>query len=276
MLDFKNYIENTKSKNDEWFLERELCYSIKHKFIYMKPCKTAGTTIYRSLLSKKRPSAENWRDGGFSTQYPPGVIEDVSCKKDDTVLFVDWWNNTSNKTMMEEYFKFVFVRNPFERLVSAYTHLHNINFVNAEEWSQMRDDEFPSGYKNIQKVDQSVKPELYYGLHPKTPTFNSFVKYNLLDGNGEVTNVHWLPQSYYVQPTEGVDPFINFVGRFETLKEDITKLCKELNFQRDFDDLPNIDYGNRHRQYTEYYDDESIEIVSRIYKRDLELFGYEY
>ena len=267
MLDFKNYIENTKSKNDEWFLERELCYSIKHKFIYMKPCKTAGTMIYRSLFL-----------GSYSGQYPPGVVQDASCKKDAPVQFLDWWNNTSNKTMMKEYFKFVFVRNPFERLVSAYTHLHNRSHALGAEWSQMKDDEFPSGYKNISQVDQSLKPEIYYGLHPKAPTFNSFVKYSLLDGNGQVTNVHWLPQSYYVEATQWgrTHSFIDFVGRFETLKEDVTKLCKKLNFECEFDDLPNRDYGNRHRHYTEYYNDESIKIVSRVYKRDLELFGYEF
>ena len=92
MMDFKNHIDNTKSKNSEWFLERDVNVSRRHKFIYMKPAKTAGTSIYRHWLK------------GLNAK-------DIFNRKDDPLEYMDWWKNTSNETMMTEYFKFVFVRN---------------------------------------------------------------------------------------------------------------------------------------------------------------------
>ena len=182
MMDFKNHIDNTKSKNSEWFLERDVNVSRRHKFIYMKPAKTAGTSIYRHWLK------------GLNAK-------DIFNRKDDPLEYMDWWKNTSNETMMTEYFKFVFVRNPFERLVSAYTHLHNSQTAHGTKWLKIPDSDWPDDYTRVCQIEEDLRPGYAAGhthyLHTMAPTFKTFVKYHLLDSNGQVTNIHWLPQCYY-------------------------------------------------------------------------------
>lgn len=66
---------------------------------------------------------------------------------------------------------------------------------------------------------------------------------------------------------------VDYVGRIETFEKDLSFLCNKAN-------IPLVDIPKENSRtpnhYTEYYDDETINIVSEFYKQDLEEFGYKF
>lgn len=61
--------------------------------------------------------------------------------------------------------------------------------------------------------------------------------------------------------------------RFERLSKDFSEFCEDVN-------IPNIHLSqmnvSRHKHYTEYYDDETRQIVAEKHAKDIEYFGYKF
>jgi hypothetical protein len=68
---------------------------------------------------------------------------------------------------------------------------------------------------------------------------------------------------------------VDFVGRFETLAEDLRKALKEvgIDFNRE---LPRAkgNFRRSQKHYRDYYDDETRSIVSEWYAPEIKLLGY--
>ena len=89
---------------------------------------------------------------------------------------------------------------------------------------------------------------------------------------------------------------VDFLGRFETLQADFNSVCEKLGVPHT--PVPHVNKSKWRRglrgllqkilsrtapgtqtappSNADYYDDESVEIVSRLYRRDIELFGYTF
>jgi hypothetical protein len=145
----------------------------------------------------------------------------------------------------DSYFKFAFVRNPWDRLVSAYTFLKKGGLNGQDEaWAR----EHLAVY----------------------PDFKDFVKRGLNPGS-LYEKLHFIPQWEYLVNRDGKIA-MDFLGRFETLEDDFDQVAKRLRVAAS---LPRANASPR-GDYRSYYDDASAEIVARLYARDIELFRYSF
>ena len=145
---------------------------------------------------------------------------------------------------INEYKLFTFVRNPFARIVSAFFYLRDTNL-------RYRQDRHFRNKFNLQQMN-----------------FSEFVKEKLLIAN-------------YPHLDEIVDKYIHsddiekfdFIGKTENMQNDCDLLCDIIKRPKRV--LPHTN-KSKHKHYTEYYDDETRQIVAEKYAKDIEYFGYEF
>ena len=92
-------------------------------------------------------------------------------------------------------------------------------------------------------------------------SFNQFIEMP------HVERFHLKPQYTFINEN------INFIGRFENLQEDFDIVCDKIGIPKQ--QLPHIN-KSEHKHYTEYYDDETRQIVAEKYAKDIEYFGYKF
>ena len=111
----------------------------------------------------------------------------------------------------EEYFKFVIIRNPFDRIVSAY----------LDKFAKHK---FPEPF--VQEVISSVRRFLC--LEPSTEmsiTFEQFVDYVAYTPDNKL-NDHWRPQTNFLASVR-----FDFVGQFEFMDASIEFLEQKFNIE---------------------------------------------
>lgn len=196
--------------------DKDLCYSFRYidnnkNFIYYDIPKCASTTI-RNLLF---PDA--WKGSG-DNPCRHSLLEPIIPNK--------------------KYFSFTFVRNPWSRMVSNWSHFCSKPLIR----------------KKLEDSDVDMNC---------CRSFKDFVYMTL-----KFNNHHWQPQHLYI-PKSGCD----FIGKTENFNEDFNRVCEALQIPSQ-----NLSRQNTsdHKHYTEYYDDETREIVAQKYAKDVDLFGYEF
>jgi hypothetical protein len=143
------------------------------------------------------------------------------------------------RDVWDGYFKFAFVRNPFERLVSWYFMCVQVPV--------------PNGFCRY--------------VRDNFPTFESFVT-GATSGMGEKTTRN---QADYVNDADGAQ-IVDFVGRYESLTDDFAKVARRLGVAAA---LPRSN-PSTHGDYRDYYTDAMRDIVAARYARDLDCFGYRF
>jgi hypothetical protein len=148
----------------------------------------------------------------------------------------------------EEYFKFTFVRNPWDRLVSAFRFLKR-GGVNPGDWAWARD--------NLGRYDG----------------FDEFVR-RWVNRRSVHRWKHFVPQHRFVcEPGDEVTR-VNFVGYFENLGEGFEHVRRRLGVPTRLKHL-NPTRG-RSLDYRDAYTAETRDIVAEVYAEDIRIFGYDF
>ena len=66
----------------------------------------------------------------------------------------------------------------------------------------------------------------------------------------------------------------DYIGRFENLEKDFKYIKEKLSLKGTLEHV-NKNPLERNKNYLDYYEQESIELVNYVYKDDFEIFGYE-
>ena len=67
---------------------------------------------------------------------------------------------------------------------------------------------------------------------------------------------------------------IDYIGRFETFSDDFRSICQKLDIP--IDCLKHGNKSSRDKDYREYYNDKLYEKVYQIYRKDIQIFGYQF
>ena len=210
------------------------------KCIFVHIPKTAGSSIERVL-------------------YPPLSRKSLAISAmSDTNLFAGW--NEEHKFWMHhatmqqindlyekdvsEYLKFSFVRNPYERAVS--------------DWKFLR------GNSNKRWRSKTFLKYLNCDGHFKRMLSGEKNKSTRID--------HIHRQCDFLYDKNG-NLLVDFIGKFENLQTDFDIICDKIGVSRQ--ELPH-EKKTKHMHYTEYYNNETKQLVEKKYAKDIEYFGYEF
>lgn len=143
------------------------------------------------------------------------------------------------------YFKFTFVRNPWDRVVSAFFFLKG------------------GGFRERDNIWFNKELSNY-------PDFDTFVKKWL-----NKTNIwkwpHFHPQYHYIlDKREKVK--LDFIGYFENINDDFNYITTRIGINRT---LTSSNRSN-HISYIDCYNDETKDIVAKVYEEDIKLLGYSF
>lgn len=145
----------------------------------------------------------------------------------------------------DQYYKFAFVRNPWDRLYSAY------RYLKSGGWNQ--DDKLWTE-RNLGEIN----------------SFSEFVKTWVCEKN-ICKHRHFWPQHQFICD-EKKRLLVDHLAYFETLTADFNEICSILNIDTQLA-RHNTNPGN---DYRDAYDDVSRKIVANVYASDIELFGYDF
>ena len=208
--------------------------SHRHRFIFFAVPRT-GTHAVRTALAP-RLGPEDWQQEvlwtGARSPLPPlarighGHISLRSARH-------------MPEAVWRTYFKFAFVRDPYDRFVSACAMMHKRNAEYAgNETAVMK--------RTLAGLRGAVSAAEFQKLMLVRPQAGL-----LVDEGGKI----------------GVD----FIGRYEDIQESFAQVCRRIGIPPQ--PLPVVN-AVPHRPYHEYYDDELRCLVTGFYRRDFELLGY--
>ena len=220
-------------------LDEDFIVTMKARPISTGPCTTDDGREIIFIHSPKTAGTSIWTRIGRI----PGVGGLVTHNS------VHAWREVGGDERYDAAFKFSVVRNPYDKLLSAWTRYTTMGPDNPY-WESERD------HRNY--VFQMSGPEV---------SFERFVMNFSL--RHEIS--HFVPQCSWLANEQGkLD--VDHIIRFENLTEDWAAMCKELPLS--VDALPHENKTD-HAEWQDVYTPEMIERVNELYSMDFDNLGYD-
>ena len=244
--------------------------SHRHKFIYLKALKVAGTSVEvalaqhcgdRDIVTPIVAFDPKWDEDEYDHPRKKGLRYD----RHSGLIPV---RRHLGRELWHAYFKFAAVRNPWDLVVSQY------------HWATRGDD--ATGYQGavarslrrfwtapakVRRNLISLRASLARTfLKIETVTFDYFVTYML----------HYYPPNdrFYFDRSGSMG--LDFLIRYENLQDDFTSVCRRIGIPPS--QLPSLKTKSRleRHHYSTYYDDRTRDLVAKAYHRHVDHFGYRF
>ncbi|XP_062263771.1 carbohydrate sulfotransferase 12-like [Platichthys flesus] len=245
----------------------------RHGIIYCYVPKVACSNWKRIMIIL----SESLLRDGVPQRDPLAIPRDLVHNSSMHFTFNKFWKRYGKfarhlmKVKLKKYTKFLFVRDPFVRLISAYRNkfeLRNEDFYRRFAQVMLR------RYANQPTPPATVDEAFSVGLHP---SFSHFIQY-LLDPQTEKEmpfNEHWRQVYRLCHPCQIQ---YDFVGHLESAEEDAEHLLRQLRV----DNV--VEFPTSHRNLTasswegDWFNAVPLEArreLYKLYEPDFRLFGYE-
>ncbi|XP_078369069.1 carbohydrate sulfotransferase 11-like [Oculina patagonica] len=241
-----------KDSNENDLDLSNLIVSEKYKLVYCSVPKVACTVWKRVLADLE------------GINVTKSIHDEIKGK----LRLLSNYTTEDRKNILKTYKKFMFVRDPFERLLSAYRNCFWGKFKrNHDGWKFYR--------RGIRDV-LAKRSGLAIDVHADNTTFEQFATYLVLRWReGGLFQVHWREQHKLCHPCHIQ---FDYVGHYETLVNDALFILKRTKLENKVF-FPEWRPSNTSALMKNYYSTLSllrIRQVWNIYKEDFELFGYTY
>jgi hypothetical protein len=231
--------------------------SHEHRFIFLKTRKTAGTSVELALRRLCGPNDIIAPIGAAEEALQQAAHYDGRPPQNWRVH--GWWQ--SSRPLFKRYW---FRVNPGD--YGFYNH------IPAKQARALLNDE--STWRRYFKFAFERNPwdrqvSAYHFRYRRTENPPPFSSYMHRKRRAWINN-------FEIYSIDG-DPCVDFIGRYETLEADLRKALQQIGL--DFGaDLPRAkgNFRNSKRNYRDYYDDETRNIVSEWYAPEIDLLSYEF
>ncbi len=198
-----------------------------NKFVFIHIPKNSGTAMTNELqkIYKNTKLLINVERNG------------VNIGIDKMHLYYDVIYEFIPRNVLENYFKFCIIRNPYNKLYSAWNFLKD-----RQEYSNVND-----------FIKYKLNEEFIYGKE-------------IIQGDARV---HYRPQFTFVYDNKN-NKFADYIIRYENLNEEIIIMNEKYGL-----DIKPYDNSNSQKSYINHFTEESILKINSLYKKDFELFNYE-
>ena len=232
--------------------------SHKHKFILFCNPKTGSTSLEKTLeeYQEGREFNRGIRQTGNGEFYPI-----LFPNKHIPPLMLKAW---LPQEIWQSYFKFVFIRNPWDWVVSEWKYHFKPKKVGITDLFNR-----PIATARYIKHSQRIK-----NLNDKKVFSAEDVDYlfaHLKRFFPVLPNSSGLYQSHYVFDVDG-NQLVDFVGKFENIDSDFKIISDKLGLDIS---LPHLNSTNRDR-YKTYFTEDSKQRVAQLWEKDISNFGYQF
>ena len=211
----------------------------KHKCIFIHVTKCAGSSIESAFGIDLRK-----HDGQTSRLFGWDQHNELYLQHATPQQLID--NNLITREQFDSYYKFIVIRNPWERIVSGY------NFV-------------------LRRKHMRFSFDTFYNFLGKNGKFHKRMNESSERG---FLGYHLIPQKEYFF-LDSVKIKYDLVIDFENIDHGFKTLINDLKLPSDFFDVKQ-NIGKQKKHYSYYFNKRNKNLFENIFKEDIDFFNYEF
>ncbi len=220
--------------------------SHRKKFVFVHIYKTAGTSITNIFLPYARLRDRLVFDFWFSQKVISVIIRIMKWHDHGQKQFTGVHKHAPaidilrflGEKKYNSYFSFIFVRNPYDLMVSLYFYI----------------------IQSKVHVDHKTVSEM---------TFPEFAKWH-------ISKKPRLQLDFASNPETGAI-IVNHIGRFETMNSDIEFVSSKLQLRKNRSlEHKNPSINRKSKDYRDYYDENTKKLIFSYFRKDIEGLGYHF
>lgn len=243
--------------------------SHRHKFIFVRPRKVAGTSLEISLSRCLGEDDVTNLELTFHRDVDADYFSPVHAQNNDRMGTLhaghdlpDEIQKTVGEDLWAEYFKFTVVRNPWSLLISFLHHKFGPWY-----WWDVWGNRHPIDFvRNVPRASRLLWLRRTFARGCRKQAVETILRENLFPG------IRCIPQYYFSRGKTYAD----YVIRFENLQQGYDEVCRRLGLP------PQILLRTKTRprpkgiDYRDYYTDFSREYIADLCRPMIDAFGYRF